>query len=68
MQELCHRLRARMDVQFFVNAADVSAHRVEADAELVANFLDEKSLREIVQHFAFALRKVLRPRLAAGAP
>src|SRR2546422_991097 len=52
-------LGARLDVQFFVDAALVRAHGAEADAELVGDFLVERALREQREDFVFAWAEFL---------
>ena len=53
-EEFGHGFGAGADLQFFVDAADVSVDGFVADAHFLGDFLVEKSLAEMIQHFLFA--------------
>ena len=55
-QHLGDGLGPGADVQLFVDAADVGAHRLEADAEFIGDFLVHEPLAEKIEHFLFAWR------------
>ena len=44
------RLGARLHMQFLIDRVQVGAHGAQADAELIRDFLVEKSLRQMIQH------------------
>src|SRR5262245_15746750 len=57
-QELGHSLGSCPHLQLLVNPADVGVNRFVADAELLSDFLVEKSLAQTIQHFTFARGEV----------
>ena len=58
--KLGDRLRARANMQLFVNAADVRVDRWHADVQRLGNFLVEIAAGEQFEHFALARRKTVR--------
>ena len=58
LQEFRHRLGARADLKFFVDAADIGMHRLVADFEFVGDFLVDQTLREQIEHLLFAFGQV----------
>ena len=54
-----HGLGPGTNMKFFVNAADISVDRRDADLERFGNFLVKKTVRQQFQHFPFARRKAL---------
>jgi hypothetical protein len=57
---------AVVDVEFFVDVADVNADGAYADAEVVTNFFVKKATGELTQDFLFTLGKICRRRLLSG--
>ena len=55
-QKFRHRFRPRPDLEFFVDAADVSVHRFVADAQFLRDFLVQEALGETIEDFFFARR------------
>ena len=47
-------------MELFVNPADISAHRLKADAELIGNFFIHEPLTQQIQDFLFAGGKFFR--------
>src|SRR5882724_10125310 len=50
-------LRARADVELFVDAADIRADRRQADCEGISDFFVEITAGKQIQNFAFARRQ-----------
>lgn len=48
---------ARVDVQFFVNCPDVTAHGINADLHAVGDFFVGVTVRQLVQKLALAGRE-----------
>src|SRR6266576_5758525 len=55
-QEFGDGFRSGPDLEFFVDAADVSVHRFVADAQFLRDFLVQEALGETIEDFFFARR------------
>ena len=52
-----HRLRAGVDVEFFIDGPHIAAHGVNADLHAVGNFLVGITIRQLVEELPFAWRQ-----------
>lgn len=59
LQKFNSRLRPRMDVELFVDMAQVAADRFDADSESVRDFFVEAAFRQMFEHLQFAFRELL---------
>src|ERR1039457_6352254 len=59
-QKLGDGFGAGADLQFFIDAADVSMHGFVADAELLRDFLVHQAVAQQVEHLLFAFGQVFR--------
>ena len=57
MQELDHRFGARPDVQFFVDVLEMGADRIDANTEMIGDFLRRIALGKLLKNFFLACRE-----------
>src|SRR5258706_7924648 len=67
---ILHRIvsdvRVRLEVHFFENARTISAHRLDAEEELLRDFRHALPCGELAENLEFALRKLRMRRLVGG--
>ncbi len=55
-----HRLRPGVDVELAVDITEMAAHRLDADAEEIGNFLVEIPFGQMLQHFTLTVGEARR--------